>query len=144
MHRIYKIRQGETRTLFRQSIPCANGRRDGRRLYELWFDAYASTRVRVYADSFEDALEIAADWIYDTGKHDLFHKITLADYEEAALELGVLDEWRQDVAVNADTERTYAVFERTWEDITMIGHTTYPGLGEVGFLSWEWGGHEVT
>lgn len=34
-------------------------------LFVLWFDAYGATRLHVYADNIEDALDECVDWIAD-------------------------------------------------------------------------------
>lgn len=99
--------------------------------YVLWFGAYGWTRLHVYADSLEDALEECAGW--------------LADHAPGLITRQGSDEYR-DLMADECKERGLAWpmpagcddFEPYWEaeDAALADHT----YTESGWIpSWEWG-----
>ena len=102
--------------------------------YVLWFGAYSSVRVLVYAPTLEEALEDAAQELRDRGWGGLF---TEPDYEDA------LEDLQQKGKIPLDV---------TWGDISACGvidavsgkvldaaqaDLTYTESGWIP--SWEWG-----
>lgn len=65
--------------------------------YVLWFGAYGSTRLMVWANSLEDGLDAAVDWIVDHAPGLLSDDEVEAAYEEA-LSLGSDEENAQRIA----------------------------------------------
>ncbi len=107
-------------------------------LFIFSFGAYLDDHVHVWADHFEDAFEIAVEWVDDNSPGHLFD-LTIEDYKEAAEELGI--EWDPEWPDYED--RNFEKVAQAAEvDLTQIGHTT---LKHGQFLrSWEWSGGEVT
>lgn len=95
-------------------------------LYDIWFAPSVSARhFLVWADSFEDALEMAAEAALDMGFKGFFvdDKQMAEYYAEAREELGP-DADEDEVAQQAETDLTYT--ESGW------------------IISHEWGGQDVT
>lgn len=125
-----------------ESAPIANpDEAEGGFAERLWcvsFGAYGDTHVYAWADSLEDAFEVAVEHLDDEGQCGHFTILTEDDYVEAAEELGV--EW--------DPESPdYEVMERAEADLTPIGWTTLEcarrGGGSAFVPSWEWSAREV-
>ena len=120
-------------------------------LFELWFGAYGSTNVFVWADGFESAFETAVEWLDDEEYCGVFVTVDEDDLREAAEEEGLdaaavlrdmkAGDWNEDVE---------KMTQRAEADLTMIGHTSLPncekavGGGPLYIPSWEWGGREVS
>lgn len=105
--------------------PIANNPHDGSTLFVLSFGAYLDHHVYVFSGAFDDALEIAAEWLKQEAP-GLFSDEP--DYKEAATELGLDLETEDDneqerIREKAETDMTYT--ESGW------------------LLSWEWTGREV-
>lgn len=75
-----------------KEIPIANpgDYSDDSGLFQFQFGAYADTKVYVWADSFDDAEEIAIEWADDNAR-GVFVTLTEDDLKEAAEDLGI--EW---------------------------------------------------
>jgi len=116
-------------------------------LFEVWFSISPYSppiRVYVWGSDLGSAFEEACDWAYDTGNHGVFTLLTVESFEEAATDLGLLDDYRADMEVNAQTETCEKVWEHAEMDLTTIGHTTYPDLDGMPYVeSWNWGGRDV-
>lgn len=115
---------------------CANRYDDGPNLFLFHLGAYGWTKVYVFADHVESAIEEMQDWCADNAP-GLFTEFTASDYDDAASDLGVLDEYRLDVEAGAFTDTVGRVVEHAETDMLMVCHTTYPGLGRVGLPSYE-------
>ena len=85
--------------------------------YILWFGAYGTTRLLVYARHLSDALDECIDWIGDNAPGLLCNEQVNETYNEAMAE-GLSEE---------------EAFERASEDTTVGGN-----CGDH-ILSWEWG-----
>ena len=114
---------------------------DGGFSSHLWcvsFGAYGSTHVYTWADTLEDAFEVAVEYLDDEGQCGHFTILTDDDYVAAADELGVA--WD-----SASPDHT--VMERAEADLTPIGWTTLEcerqGGGSAFVPSWEWTGRQV-
>ncbi len=108
------------------------------RLWLVSFGAYGGTHVYAWADSLEDAFEVAVEHLDDEGQCGHFTILTEDDYAAAADELGVVwDPGSPD----------YAVMEEAEADLTPIGWTTLEcerkGGGSAFVPSWEWTAREV-
>ena len=124
-----------------ESAPIANPDEvDGgpSRAWLLSFGAYGATHVYAWADSLQDAFEVAVEYLDDQGQCGLFTFLTEEDYAAAAEELG-----RRWDPGSPDFE----VMERAEADLTSIGWTTLDcarAAGASAFVaSWEWTGREV-
>lgn len=98
--------------------------------FEFCFGAYGWTKVRVWASAghFEDAFEIAVEWLDEHAPGHLVD-LTQDDYTQAASELG-LDPNSEDEDIQNEIRETAEA------DLTHIGHIT---LQHGQFLnSWEW------
>lgn len=127
-------------------------------LFELWFGAYGSTKVYVWADGFESAFEEAVEWLDDEGLCGYFATLEHSDFVDAAEDLGLSQREAERIATAITTgkdddyseEEKYEVIERAETDLTVIGHTSLTncekqlGSGPLYIPSWEWGGREVT
>lgn len=114
----------------------ANGlfNRDKQSQFQFCFGAYGWTKVRVWADSLDDAFEIAVEWLDDNAPGHLID-LTQDDYNEAAKDLG-LDPASEDEDIQNEIRETAEA------DLTHIGHTT---LNHGQFLtSYEWTVDEIT
>jgi hypothetical protein len=118
---IYAKLVGETRPLLDAGDHCRN-------FYALAFGAYGDTRLLVRAESLEDALEMAVEWIDDNAP-GLLHTIGEAEYIEAAAELGY-DPNTENEAEQAEIQ------ERAEQDMYVVGHTTLKNGNAIP--SWEW------
>ena len=102
------------------------------------FGAYGSTHVYAWADSMEDAFEVAVEYLDDEGQCGHFTILTEDDYLAAADELD--REWDPS---DPDDE----VIEHAEADLTPIGWTTLDCARKAGgsaFIpSWEWTAREV-
>lgn len=114
---------------------------DGGFSSHLWcvsFGASGTTHVYTWADSMEDAFEVAVEYLDDEGQCGHFTILTEDDYAAAADELG--QEW--DPSSPDD-----AVMEHAEADLTPIGWTTLECARKAGgsaFVpSWEWTAREV-
>jgi hypothetical protein len=87
-----------------------------RHRYILWFGAYGWTRAMVWADSLDDALDVACDWLAE-------HAPGLLADEQVA------EEYRLAIAEGLDDEAAGA---RAAVDATPCGDGHW-------ILSWEWG-----
>jgi hypothetical protein len=98
----------------------ANGwfNRDNERQFQFEFGAYRWTKVRVYADSWDSAFEIAVEWLDDNAPGHLT-TLTDDDLKESAEELGL--SWPLD---DTESEDYWKVVENAEQDLTAIGHTT--------------------
>jgi hypothetical protein len=125
-------------------------------LFLMWFGATGTKLLYVWADSFEDAFEYAADWLGENGKCGFFTTISDDDLRAAAREeLGDSREYDTIEQILAEIKSgdmgriANKVLDRAEADLTMIGHTSYPecekklGGGPLYIPSWEWGGDEV-
>lgn len=99
------------------------------------FGAYGDTHVAVLADSLEDALEEALEWLDDNAP-GLLSTVGPDDYAAAARELGAA--WEPEETADADTAR---VVERAETDMTMVSHTTLKNGNCIP--SWEWTAREL-
>lgn len=115
-------------------------------LFKLWFGAYGTTHVYVWADHLEDALEEAIDWLDDTGQCGVFTFLDEDDFRAAAEEQGYHPRDIDDMV--ADGSWPDDVIEAAEADLMVVGHTTLKcGEGEYSppyIPNWEWGGGEVT
>jgi hypothetical protein len=95
--------------------------------FVLWFGAYGETRLHVYADSLEDALDECVDWAVDHAPGLLADEQVREAYQEALA---------QRIAAGAD-----ATDERVIEECQQEAEidTTTAGNGGNYLLSWEWG-----
>lgn len=102
------------------------------------FGSVGTTHVYCWADSMEDAFEVAVEYLDDEGLCGHFTILTADDYEAAADELGT--EWDP-------SEPDDAVLEHAEADLTPIGWTTLEcerREGGSAFVpSWEWTAREV-
>jgi len=80
------------------------------------FGAYGWTKVRVWADSYEDAFEIASEWLDDHAPGHLI-RLTKEDWKEAADELGLDPE-------TEDENEQEEIRTKAEADLIVIGHTT--------------------
>lgn len=102
-----------------ERLPIVNPGDAGSRrpLFLLWFGAYGSTRVYVWADHFEEALEVAADWLAENAPGVFVDP----EYPSGTAEAAAAGDYS--LAEEAEVDLTYT---------------------ESGWIpSWEWGGHEV-
>lgn len=133
---------------------CDYGERHSRMsLYQFQFGAYADTKVYVWADSFEDAEEIAIEWA-DDNTRGVFITLTEDDLKEAAEDLGIAwdEAWDDGGAVGRKKfgqtwtpfdDRNYTkIVEHAEADLIVIGWTTLKSGTHV--LSHEVHAHEVT
>lgn len=121
------------------SLPVpANEPADGDRCFRLQFGAYGSTVVDVFAYGYEEAFEIAVEWLDD---HAPGHLVTVAEAElkSAKAELGLTWEVLDLPECEASMARVVELAER---GLTLIGHTTLKHGQYV--LSHEWTIDEVT
>lgn len=103
------------------------------------FGAYGWTKVRVWADRdcFEDAFEIAVEWLDDNAPgHLVSHEEFAQLCREAAEELGV------EFDPSEDYETNEAVFQAAEADLTIIGHTSLKHGSHIA--SHEWTVDEIT
>jgi len=124
-----------------QSAPIANPDEvDGgpSRLWRVTFGAYGSTHVYAWADSLEDAFEVAVEYLDDEGLCGHFTILTEEDYAAAAEELD--REWDP-------ASPDFEVMEHAEADLTPIGWTTLEcarrGGGSAFVPSWEWTARQV-
>lgn len=122
-------------------------------LYQFQFGAYADTKVYVWADSFEDAEEIAIEWADDNAR-GIFVTLTEDDLKEAAEDLGIdWDEaWSDGGAVGRKEfgqawtpfdDRDYEkIVQHAEADLIVIGWTTLKSGTHV--IAHEVHAHEVT
>lgn len=120
---------------------------DGDDLFLMWFDQHAPLCLLVWAGSFEDAFEIAVDYLDEQDKPGYFTFITEDDYREAAEDLGI--DWPANERIDSLSEREISKIEQKAEaDITIIGHTRLGVMPDdawqAGVMSDDWGGSEVT
>lgn len=115
-------------------------------LYLMWFGAYGTDRVLVWADSFDSAFETAVDYFDDPKSCGVFTFTEESDYKAAAEDEGI--EWPAggwDDLSERDQEK---VREAAEADLTVIGHTTLScmpkGAWGAFVASWEWGGDDIT
>jgi hypothetical protein len=89
----------------------------------LWFGAYGSTHLMIWADYLEDALEVAIDWIVDHAPGLLADDAVEDEYKRLTAEHGCSsDEWCEECGTEAKV------------DTTGFGHNGMHYLN-----SWEWG-----
>jgi hypothetical protein len=86
--------------------------------FVLWFGAYGSLYLRVWADCLESALEEATDWIVEHAPGLLHDDAVQEMYEEAIAEGKSEEEAQEEAEV----------------DMTVMGHN-----GIHYLASWEWG-----
>lgn len=102
--------------------------------YILWFGVYADTRVLVYADSLESALEDAAQELREQGWIGLFTEPDYADALEDLQKEGKIPQdvtWEEISACGVIDEVSEKVLSRADADLTYT---------ESGWIaSWEWG-----
>jgi hypothetical protein len=111
-------------------VPTANEPCDGEACFRFAFGAYGETKVDVFADSDEDALEVAAEWLDDNAPGHLV-RIGEAELAESAKELGVI--W----PAGDDSAEQDAVMAHAETDLTCIGGHTRMEHGEY-VRSHEW------
>lgn len=98
--------------------------------YVLWFGAYGWTRLHVYADSLEDALEECAAWLADYAP-GLIVKTGSDEYQDLMREACVELELPWPPPKDADLDPYWEA-----EDSAMVDMTRT----ESGWIaSWEWG-----
>jgi hypothetical protein len=144
--------------------PVANSHSDGRELFLMWA---GYERVYVWADHFDDAFEVLAEWCDDHApgclvSHEYFRELLAEAIQElypAYVRYGTekpgyggttyrpLDHSATVDAFLADhplceTHEAEAVLTHAECDLTVIGHTSLKHGSHIG--SDEWGGHEVT
>ena len=106
-----------------------------RHRYILWFGACGATYVLVYANSLDDALEEAADWLADNAPG---HLTTHSSGELKDLYTESLNDWRQEHEGEPSEEDEWRIQEDATADLTYT---------EAGWLtSYEWGisGEDLT
>lgn len=109
-----------------------------RNLYLMWGGAYGTTRVFVWANSFEDAFEEFVEWADDHAP-GLLTKLDTSDLKSSARDLGI--PWQSSWPDYEDDDFV-RVLENAEADLTLIGHTT---LKHGQYIpSWEWGGDDVS
>ncbi len=107
----------------------ANGwfNRDNESQFQFEFGAYRWAKVRVYADSWDSAFEIAVEWLDDHAPGHLCF-LTEDDLKEAADELGlpmpVVGEWAGAYNDAWCEGNGLLIREHAEQDLTVIGHTT--------------------
>ncbi len=124
---------GERNSSFSRHTTMINAadRANYRHAYVLWFGAYGWTRLHVYADSLEDALESCAEWLADHApglimKHGSDEHNELL--KEACEEMGLA--W----PIPPGTDD----FEPYWKaEEQALADQTYTESGYIA--SWEWG-----
>src|SRR6266516_1186530 len=106
-------------------VPTANEPSDGERLYRFGFGAYGETALDVFADSPDDAFEVAVEWLDDNAPGHL-------------IDLDAEDSTHAPHDASSEDE---AIREHAEADLTPIGHTT---LKHGQFVaSWEWSLQEL-
>jgi hypothetical protein len=134
-----------SRELSDPRVPNANEPSDGDRLYRFRFGEHGETVVDCFADSAEDAFEIAVEWLDDNAPG---HLVTIGDAElkEAAEELGLAMPVVHDCAGGWDDAWSEGIgakiIEHAERDLTIIGHTTLENGQYI--LSHEWTFSEIT
>lgn len=127
------LRIGPVGTSFGRSVYLANptDRHYTSHRFVLWFGAYGTTNVMVWADSLDDAIEVAAEFLAD---HAPGHITPNWGEEHKALVAEVCSEKGIEFPAGFDAledEARYAICEQAEADLT---------LTESGFLtSHEWG-----
>jgi len=101
-------------------VPNANEPGDGDRLYRFNFGAYGETCVDVFADSPDDAFEVAVGWLDDNAPGHLI-ELGAEDYKRAADELKLT--YDADAMFEGDAVQE-EIREHAEADLTQIGHTT--------------------
>lgn len=96
-----------------------------RHRYILWFGAYGDTRLMVWANSLDDALDECIDWIADNAPGLLADEQVEEAYKEALAEA---------LAEGLDQEEA----EERAQDEAMVDTTCGGNCGHY-LLSWEWG-----
>lgn len=113
--------------------PIANEPGDGDECFRFYFGAYGETKLDVFADHLEDALEIAFEWLDDNAPGHLV-QLGKAEWKEAAEELGLDPE-------SDDDEIQDRIREHAETDLTVCGHTQLKNGHAI--LSFEWGVNEL-
>jgi len=113
------------------AIPCANEAEDGSSRFRFQFGAYGWTKVDVFADSMDDAFEVAVEWLDDNAPGHLV-SIGEAELHAAAEELGLV--YLPELAWS--TKDQEAIIAHAEQDLTLIGHTQLKNGQYV--LSHEW------
>lgn len=116
--------------------PFANEPDDGTSAFEFQFGAYGETKVRVYADHLEDALEVAVEWLDDNAPGHLV-KVGSEEIAESAKELGIVLE-----VDDYESEAFQKALAHAEMDLTHAGGHTTMKHGEY-LRSWEWHVNEI-
>jgi hypothetical protein len=115
-------------------IPAANDSDDGSTHFRFTFGAYGWTKVDVFANSVDDAFEIAVEWLDDNAPG---HLVNIGETELAAAAVELDMPWPVDPE-SATFEKVLAHAEA---DLTCIGHTTLTHGQYV--ISHEWTVDEI-
>lgn len=118
-----------------ESVPFTSAGGNDEQGFLFSFGAYGSTHLAVLADSVEDALESALEWLDDNAP-GLLSTVGPDDYARAAAELGAA--WEPEEMSDSDTARVYELAEA---DMTMVSHTTLKNGNCIP--SWEWTAREL-
>lgn len=124
-------------------------------LYLMWFGQVGTSRVYVWADSFESAFEEAVEWLDDKKYAGYFTTLDESDFRDVAENLGWSEErftevWEEIQSGRIESKDADKLLTKAEADLTMIGHTTLRNIekvlggGPVYVPSYEWGGDEVT
>lgn len=121
------IRIGEGNSSFTRTVTMINPteRKWHSSAFVLWFGAYGETRLHVYADHLEDALDECVDWLADHAPGMLADEQVHDEYERLLAEA---------VAAGKDPEATS---EECAQEAEV--DTTCAGNAGNYLLSWEWG-----
>jgi hypothetical protein len=95
--------------------------------YVLCFGAYGWTKLRVWANSLEDALDEAVDWIADNEPGLLADDEVKEEFDRLCVERGIVD------LAAAEDDVLCAIQEEAEIDTTIAGDAGHY------LYSWEWG-----
>lgn len=110
------------------TTPIANACDHDKSLWFMSFGAYGDTHLYVWADSVEDALEEAFEWLDDNAP-GILSKIERDEYETAARELNL----KIDTEDEGEQER---IREHAEIDMTMCSHTTLKNGNAISSSEW--------
>jgi hypothetical protein len=112
-------------------------------LFLMWAGDFSTTKVYVWADSFDVAFEVLTEWLDDNAPGRLVsYAEETATLDEYRREHGISDEKWLDMQQAGDP--AYEVYQAIEEENgwTLIGHTTLDRGGHIP--SYEWGGDDVS